>query len=63
MFLPLLGLIFLLALDLAKGNLSEGTLALLTNLAMILGASLVILVGTFLLLMNKEVRKREQVEN
>ena len=61
MFLPLLGLIFFLALDLAKGNLSEGTLAFLTSLVMVLGASLIILLGTFLLLMNKEVRKREQI--
>ena len=51
----------MLALDLAEGNLSEGTLALLTSLVMILGGSLIILLVAFLLLMNKEVRKREQI--
>ena len=56
MFLPLLALTFVLALDLAKGNLSVGTLEILTSLVMILGGSLIILFGAFLLLMNKEVR-------
>ena len=56
MFLPLLALVFVLALDLAKGILSEGTLQLLKSLVMILGGSLIILFGAFLLLMNKEVR-------
>ena len=56
MFLPLLALTFLLASDLAKGYLSEGTLAHLTNLVIVLGGSLIILFGAFLLLMNKEVR-------
>ena len=55
MFLPSLGLAFLLASDLAKGSLSESTLALLSSLVMILGGSLVTLFGAFLLLMNKEV--------
>ena len=57
-FLPLLWLTSLLALDLAKGDLSESTLALLTSLVTVLGGSLIILLGGFLLLMNKEVRKR-----
>ncbi|GMH76585.1 hypothetical protein TrLO_g11870 [Triparma laevis f. longispina] len=56
MFLPSLGLAFLLASDLAKGSLSESTLALLSSLVMILGGSLVTLFGAFLLLMNKEYR-------
>ena len=58
MFLPLLALTLLLALDLAKGNLSESTLALLTSLVTVLGGSFITLFGAFLLLMNKEVRKR-----
>ena len=58
MFLPLFALTLFLALDLAKGNLSESTLALLTSLVTVLGGSLIILLGGFLLLMNKEVRKR-----
>ena len=56
MFLPLLALVFVLALDLAKGIISEGTLQLLKSLVMILGGSLLVLFGAFLLLMNKEVR-------
>ena len=56
MFLPLLALPFLLASDLAKGNLSEGTLEMLRSLVTVLGGSLIILLGVFLLLMNKEVR-------
>jgi hypothetical protein len=56
MFLPLLGLTILLALDMAKGDLSESTLKFFTSLVMILGGSLIILFGAFLLLMNKEVR-------
>ena len=59
MFLPLLGLTFVLALDMAKGNLSESTLELLTSLVKILGGSLTILLGAFLLLMNNEVRPRQ----
>ena len=55
MFLPLLALAFVLALDLAKGDLSEGTLALLRSLVIILGSSLVILLGAFLFPMNNEV--------
>ena len=47
----------MLALDLAKGFLSEVTLVLLTSLAKILGGSLITLFGAFLLLMNKEVRR------
>eukprot|EP00519_Triparma_laevis_P012762 CAMPEP_0182500664 /NCGR_PEP_ID=MMETSP1321-20130603/9697_1 /TAXON_ID=91990 /ORGANISM="Bolidomonas sp., Strain RCC1657" /LENGTH=248 /DNA_ID=CAMNT_0024705163 /DNA_START=34 /DNA_END=777 /DNA_ORIENTATION=+ len=54
MFLPLLALTLLLALDLAKGNLSESTLALLTSLVTVLGGSLIFLLGAFLLLMDKE---------
>ena len=57
MFLPLLGLVSLLTLDLVTENLSEGTLALLTSLVTVLGGSLIVLLGAFLLLMNKEVRK------
>jgi hypothetical protein len=56
MFLPLLGLTVVLALDLAEGYLSEDTLALLRSLVIILGSSLIVLLGAFLLLMNKEVR-------
>ena len=59
MFLPLLGLALLLALDLAKEHLSESTLALLKSLVKILGGSLTILLGAFLLLMNNEVRPRQ----
>ena len=59
MFLPLLGLSFVLALDIAKGNLSESILELLTSLVKILGGSLTILLGAFLLLMNNEVRPRQ----
>eukprot|EP00519_Triparma_laevis_P002881 CAMPEP_0182518868 /NCGR_PEP_ID=MMETSP1321-20130603/44797_1 /TAXON_ID=91990 /ORGANISM="Bolidomonas sp., Strain RCC1657" /LENGTH=276 /DNA_ID=CAMNT_0024726809 /DNA_START=100 /DNA_END=930 /DNA_ORIENTATION=+ len=54
MFLPLLGLTFLLGMDLVAENLSESTSKLLTSLVMILGGSLLILVGVFLSLMNKE---------
>ena len=61
MFLPLLGLTGVLALDLAEGNLSESTLDLLNRMTLYLGASLVFLLGAFLLLMNKEVRKRGQI--
>ena len=57
MFLPLLGLAFLLGMDLVAGNLSKGTLALLTSLVTVVGGSLIVLLGAFLLLMNKEVRK------
>ena len=57
MFLPLLGLVSLLALDLATENLSVSILELLTSMALYLGASLIILLGAFLSLMNKEVRK------
>ena len=56
MFLPLFGLTVVLSSDLAKGNLSEGTLAFLKSSAMILGGSLITLLGTFLLLMNNEYR-------
>ena len=56
MFLPLIGLTFLLVSDLAKGNLSESTLVHLTSLAMILGASLITLLGVFFALINKEYR-------
>ena len=56
MFLPLLGLIFVLALDLAKVNLSESALKLLTSMTIYLGVSLILLLIAFLLLMNKEVR-------
>ena len=57
-FLPLLWLTVVLALDLAEGYLSEDTVGRLTSLAIVLGISLIILLGAFLLLMNKEVRKR-----
>ena len=57
MFLPLLALTLLLALDLAKENLSESTLKLLTSMTSYLAASLITLLGAFLLLMNKEVRR------
>jgi hypothetical protein len=57
MFLPLLALTLLLALDLAERNLSESTLELLNSMTLYLGASLIILLVAFLLLMNKEVRK------
>ena len=56
MFLPLLGLALVLGMDLATDNLSEGTLAYLTNLVIVLGGSLIILFAAFLLLMNREVR-------
>ena len=56
MFLPLLGLTVTLSSDLAKGNLSESTLAFLKSSAMILGGSLITLLGTFLLLMKNEYR-------
>ena len=46
----------MLGMDLVAGKLSEGTLALLKSSVMILGGSLIILFGAFLLLMNKEVR-------
>ena len=58
MFLPLLGLTVVLASDLAKGNLSEGTFAILKSLVTVLGTSLILLFGSFLSLMNKEVRRR-----
>ena len=59
MFLPLLALTFVLALDLATGNLSEKSLELLKSMATVLGISLIILLGVFLLLMNKQVRNME----
>ena len=46
----------MLALDLAEGYLSEGTVGRLTNLAKVLGISLITLLGAFLALMNKEYR-------
>jgi hypothetical protein len=55
MFLPLLALTLLLALDLVEGNLSESTLELLNSMTLYLGASLIFLLGVFLLLMNREV--------
>ena len=55
MFLPLLGLTFLLGMVLVAENLSESTSKLFTSMGMILGGSLLILVGGFLLLLNKEV--------
>ena len=58
MFLPLLGLALLLAMDLAKGYFSENTLAILKSLVMLSGGSLIVLFGAFLLLMNKEVRPK-----
>ena len=58
MFLPLLALTVVLALDLANENLSEDTLALLKNVMTVLGVSLILLLGSFLFLMNKEVRER-----
>ena len=57
MFLPLLGLISLMAMDLAKENLSENVVGPLTSLVIVLGVSLIVLLGLFLLLMNREVRK------
>ena len=57
MFLPLLGLTALLIFDVAEGILSKGTVARLTSLVIILGGSLIVLLGAFLLLMNKEVRR------
>ena len=62
MFLPLLGLAFLMGMDLASGYLSEGTLALMKSMTLYLGASLIILLGVFLLLMNKEVRKSRKLK-
>ncbi|GMH91809.1 hypothetical protein TrST_g2648 [Triparma strigata] len=56
MFLPLLGLTVVLASDLVKDNLSESTVELLTSLVTVLGGSLTVLLGAFLLLMNKEYR-------
>ena len=55
MFLPLLGLTFLLGMDLAKGNLTESTLELLTSMMLYLGASFIFLLVVFLLLINREV--------
>ena len=46
----------MLALDLAEGYLSEGTVGRLTNLAKVLGISLITLLGAFLALMNKQYR-------
>ncbi|GMI03040.1 hypothetical protein TrVE_jg3400 [Triparma verrucosa] len=56
LFLPLIGLAFLLGLDFTKEILSESTLALLTSVTILLGTGLITLFGTFLLLMNKEYR-------
>jgi len=56
MCLPVLWLTILLALDLANENLSEGTLKLLTSLGICLGISLIVLLGAFYLLINKEYR-------
>ena len=47
----------MLALDLAEGYLTEDTVKRLTSLAKVLGISLITLLGAFLLLMNKEVRR------
>ena len=55
MFQPLFGLTLLLTLNLAKGSFSEQNLELLMSLTIGLGISLMLLFGTFLLLMNKEV--------
>ena len=54
LFLPLLGLTFMLALDLAKDTIEKATLELLTKVSVALGIVLVVLVALFLLLMNKE---------
>lgn len=56
MFLPLLGLTMLLALELAKGYFLEITLVVLNSVVIVLGISLIILLGVFMLLINKEVR-------
>ena len=57
LFLPLLGLTLLLAFsDLTKGGLKKSTLDLLTSLATVLGISLIVLVGLFFALIEKEVR-------
>ncbi|GMH52313.1 hypothetical protein TrST_g7443 [Triparma strigata] len=56
MFQPLFGLTLLLTLNLAKGSFSEQNLELLMSLTIGLGISLMLLFGTFLLLMNKEYR-------
>ena len=58
MFLPLLTLAFVLALDLAKGNFSESTLELMTSLVRIFGISLITLLGAFFKLMNEEVSRQ-----
>ena len=54
---PLLGLIILLALDLPQGNISESTVELLKSVTIVLGFSFILLLGLFLLLMDKKVRK------
>ena len=46
----------MLALDLAEGYLTEDTVGRLTSLAKFLGISLIILLGAFFALMNKEYR-------
>ena len=59
MFLPLLGVALVLSsesyFDLTKASISETTIALLNDLGIVLGISLIVLLGVFLLLMNKEV--------
>ncbi|GMH92018.1 hypothetical protein TrST_g565 [Triparma strigata] len=56
MFLPLLGLVAVIASDLPKGIFSEATLELFTSYIMVLGFSLLSFLSLFLLLMNKEYR-------
>ena len=55
MFLPLVGMVLVLTLDLAKEAFSEATLNLLTSLTYVLGGCLFVFFSLFLLLMNAEV--------
>ena len=57
MFLPLLGLTLLFGMNMTEGTLNVATVEVMMRVVIVLGASLIILLAVFLLLINKEVRR------
>lgn len=55
MFLPSIGLCVVLSFDLLKRHFNEGTIGVVTNVAIVLGTTQVILVGGFVALIEKQV--------
>ena len=56
MFFPLIGLAVILSLDLFKDNFTKYTVTLVTSAVSVLGPSLLVLVGAFFALINREYR-------